>query len=65
MRARDRMTEHALEWALRNVTAGPRLLARPCACGGVVEADPVEPTAGVKEHLRTRRHEAWRAWMES
>lgn len=65
MRTRDRMSEHALEWALRNVASGPRLTARPCACGGVVEADPVEPTAGVREHQQTRRHAAWRSWVES
>lgn len=33
--------------------------ARPCACGGVVTADPEFPTAGVKYHRMTWRHQAW------
>jgi hypothetical protein len=38
--------------------------ARPCVCGGVVIADRVDPTAGVREHQATPKHEAWRAWVE-
>ena len=38
--------------------------ARPCACGLVVVADPVDPTAGVAEHQAEPKHRAWREWME-
>ncbi len=39
--------------------------ARPCACGEVVIADPVDPTEGVREHQASRKHRAWRAWWEA
>ena len=40
-------------------------VARPCLCGGVVIADPVDPTDGVREHQATPKHKAWRAWVEA
>jgi hypothetical protein len=33
---------------------------RPCACRGVVEADPLDPFPGVSEHILTRIHARWR-----
>lgn len=40
-------------------------VARRCACGGMVVADPRDPMAGVAEHQGDARHVAWRAWVES
>ena len=42
--------------------AAPSLLARPCACGSVVIADPRDPTEGVRLHNETPAHAAWRQW---
>ena len=42
--------------------AAPSLLARPCACGSVVIADPLDPTEGVRCHQAEPRHIAWREW---
>lgn len=36
-------------------------LTLPCACGGVVTADPRSPVAGVRAHVIQARHKAWRA----
>jgi hypothetical protein len=48
------------------LAAGPRdQQARPCVCGGVVVAEPVDPTPGVVEHQQTPKHQAWRAWVEA
>ena len=33
--------------------------ARPCACGGVVIANPTDPTYGVRDHQQEPRHKAW------
>lgn len=33
---------------------------RPCACMGVVEADPQDPAPGVQVHQQTRQHRRWR-----
>lgn len=46
----------------RAYSLGP--VARPCLCGGVVIADPTDPTEGMIEHQATTRHQAWRAWVE-
>ena len=54
------ITEAELRRAYR---LGP--VARPCLCGGVVIADPVDPTDGVREHQATPKHKAWRAWVEA
>lgn len=48
----DRITEAELLIAHREV-------ARPCACGGIVLADPHDPRPGVAEHRETVRHQAW------
>ena len=32
---------------------------RPCACGGMVWADPANPAPGVKVHNSTLEHMAW------
>ena len=32
---------------------------RPCACGGMVWADPGNPAPGVKAHNVTLEHQAW------
>ena len=42
--------------------AAPSLLARPCACGSVVIADPRDTTEGVRLHNETPAHAAWRQW---
>lgn len=36
-------------------------IARPCLCGGVVTADPVDPAPGVVLHQETERHREWSA----
>jgi hypothetical protein len=38
-----------------------RVESRPCACGGVVRADPAAPGRGVAQHNASPRHKAWRA----
>jgi hypothetical protein len=43
---------------------GEQEQARPCVCGGVVIADPRDPTEGVREHQATPKHVAWRGWVE-
>jgi hypothetical protein len=37
---------------------------RPCACGGIVTANPEAPAYGVQAHNYTGRHKAWRANRE-
>lgn len=64
---REAVTERALFYAYRN---DPAVLAlrmrvgetarRPCACKGIVEADPADPAPGVQIHNETRQHERWR-----
>jgi hypothetical protein len=48
---------------LRAVASG--LVARPCACGGVVVADVTDPTDGMIEHQATDLHRRWREWRET
>ena len=43
---------------------GKREEARPCVCGGIVIADPRDPTDGVRAHQAEPKHQAWRAWVE-
>ena len=31
-----------------------------CACGGVIQADPADPTEAVAKHNRTWAHRRWR-----
>lgn len=38
--------------------------SRPCACGGMVHADPDLPAKGVQAHNYTGRHKAWRSVRE-
>ncbi len=38
----------------------PNLVARPCACAGVVVADQRDPTEGVRLHQSGPKHVAWR-----
>lgn len=35
--------------------------ARPCLCGGVVVAVPVDPAEGLARHQRTDQHREWSA----
>jgi hypothetical protein len=65
-REREAASERALFYAYRN---DPAVLAlrvrhgaekRPCACRGVVEADPADPAPGVRLHNESRQHERWR-----
>lgn len=47
------------------IMAHSTLLARPCACGGVVIADPRYPSAGVLEHQDDNWHQEWvREWID-
>lgn len=67
MRVSQVISESAL---FRAYGEDPAVLAlrrakRPCACKGVVEADPIDPTPGVQEHQKTPQHQAWRAWREA
>ena len=32
---------------------------RPCACGGQVTADPLDPTPGVRDHVDASPHRDW------
>lgn len=57
--ASSALTEREL---IRSFSSEP--VARPCACGGVVIADPLDPTEGVREHQAESKHAAWRAWVE-
>ena len=34
-------------------------MRRPCACGGVVEADPLDPQPRVMFHVLTEPHRSW------
>jgi hypothetical protein len=34
-------------------------LAMPCACGGTVDADTLDPTPGVQAHNATEQHRSW------
>lgn len=40
------------------------LVSVPCACGGMVTADPIQPAKGVQAHNYTSRHRGWRANRE-
>lgn len=60
-RGPSRVTENEL-WA---ALAPAHEEARPCACGGIVVADPDWPLASVIEHQATERHQLWRAWWLS
>lgn len=33
----------------------------PCVCGGSITADDADPGPAVLRHMRSKRHEAWRA----
>lgn len=67
LRLREPISEQALEYAYRN---DPAVLAlrrredatwrRPCACRGVVLADPDDPGPGVRDHQATPIHQLWR-----
>lgn len=66
-REREAASESALFYAYRNDPAvlalrraGRETAKRPCACRGVVEADPADPTPGVRVHNESRQHERWR-----
>lgn len=66
-RPRRQMTEQTLLHAYRNDPAvlalkgiGRDTVKRRCACQGVVEADPADPTPGVQVHNETRQHARWR-----
>lgn len=40
----------------------------PCACGGLISADPVDGAdwgAAISAHQTSERHQRWRAWQES
>lgn len=50
------------EAELMTALGGPSLLARPCACGSVVVADPRDPAEGVSLHNGTPEHRSWRVW---
>lgn len=34
-------------------------VAKPCLCGSVVIANPVDPTKGLRNHQLDPRHAAW------
>lgn len=36
-------------------------MRKPCACGGVVIANPLDPTPGVRVHRATEPHFSWSA----
>ena len=38
----------------------PNIEERPCACGGVIVADPACPTSEVREHQHSLLHLRWR-----
>ena len=66
-RTRQPVTESALEYAYRNDPAVLALQARkdtewrrPCACRGIVLADPDAPMQGVQEHNAGPQHQLWR-----
>jgi len=66
-REREAASETALFYAYRNDPAVLALKARtgglerrPCLCRGFVEADPTDPSPGVRLHNETRQHERWR-----
>lgn len=66
-RPRRQTTEDTLLYAYRNDPAvvalrnvGRETVRRPCACRGVVEADPADPAPGVQVHNETRQHARWR-----
>ena len=35
----------------------------PCACGGTVRADPLDPAPGVRVHQHTAKHRAWSVYV--
>jgi len=53
--------EAALFTGYRGAAATETIEARPCACGGIVKANPMFPATGVALHSTTGRHRAWRA----
>lgn len=64
---RQAVTESSLFYAYRNDPAvlalravGRTTVRRPCACRGVIEADPADPAPGVQMHNETRQHGRWR-----
>ena len=64
---KERTSERMLFDAYRNDPAvlalrGP--VRRPCACRGVVVADPVDPQPGVDAHNNTIDHRIWRRRRE-
>lgn len=67
---REVVTERALFYAYRNDPAVMALKARsiperrPCACRGVVEADPTDPQPGVQLHNEGAQHRAFRRARE-
>lgn len=66
----DVVTEGALFYAYRNDPAvlalqrKPHTERRPCACRGIVEADPENAADGVERHNATSTHRAWREARE-
>lgn len=68
---RHPVTEQALFYSYRN---DPAVLAlkvrqdtewrRPCACRGIVLADPDDPAPGVSEHNVGPAHQLWRRRKE-
>ena len=64
---RQAVTETALFYAYRNDPAvlalrrlGRETAKRPCACRGVIEADPADPQPGVQLHNEGSQHRFWR-----
>lgn len=57
-------SEDLLMRGYRNTDPAGGLETRPCACGGIVTADPDAPGRGVAAHQFTGRHKAWRANQE-
>lgn len=70
-REREQVSERALFYAYRNDPAvlalrraGRETARRPCACRGVIEADPVDPQPGVQLHNEGNQHRSWRRSRE-
>lgn len=61
---REIISESDLFDAYRNDPAVEALKVRtakhPCACRGVIQADPIDPAPGVQDHQATRQHARWR-----
>jgi hypothetical protein len=56
----DLFDSYRLDPAVLAIKLAERREKRPCACRGYVEADPIDPAPGVREHQNTREHARWR-----